>query len=234
MVVEDGSDAEVSRGHVLAAKKACEDAQVAFDYSWKANGGPSTARNHGLRLATTDFVAFLDVDDTWTAESLEWRERELFDAGDDYFGAYGSFVEASGHVAAFMDSDGSLNRDSVGRQGGVPGGAPPYLFRRSALISVEGFDERLRYNEDIDLIIRLSRCEWLVRGARVPVGHRNRRPESLTRQHDPLPRYRGVGAFLDHAQREDYFSPHEHARRRKANGSTWRNPFAARALLGPR
>ncbi|MBB6049278.1 glycosyltransferase [Armatimonas rosea] len=35
------------------------------------NGGPASARNHGARHATGDWLAFLDADDTWLPEKLE-------------------------------------------------------------------------------------------------------------------------------------------------------------------
>ena len=40
-------------------------------YIHKKNGGLSSARNAGIRAATSEWMAFLDGDDEWLAESIE-------------------------------------------------------------------------------------------------------------------------------------------------------------------
>ncbi|MCW3025453.1 MAG: mftF [Solirubrobacterales bacterium] len=153
-------------------------------------GGPAAARNDALAKLSTELVAFLDSDcvppedwlralvghfDDATVAAVAPRVRPAGGAGQNVVGWSG------------LDQEGPLPRESRGRSGALgrylrsrspldmgareapvrPGGSLTYvpsaalLVRRGALEA--GFDEDLRYGEDVDVVWRLHDAGWRVR-----------------------------------------------------------------------
>lgn len=66
LVVDDGSTDDT--GERVAALTARSD--IVVRYLRQQNAGPGAARNHAMRLARGDAIAFLDDDDTWMPAKL--------------------------------------------------------------------------------------------------------------------------------------------------------------------
>jgi glycosyltransferase involved in cell wall biosynthesis len=122
----------------------------------EVNSGAAAARNAALRIATGEFLAFLDSDDEWLPGKMA---------------AQLGFLEKHPEVAACACSHVFCRRDSLRRDVRVENpadwrvalhagqwfhGASTPLVRRSVLDSVGLLDESLRVLEDWDWMLRIS------------------------------------------------------------------------------
>jgi mycofactocin system glycosyltransferase len=123
--------------------------------------GPAAARNTGLGVCRTDFVAFLDSD---VVPRKGWIETIVKHFSDPAVGLVAPRVEALSRcgnpVARYEAVRSSL--DLGGRESPIaPYGPVPYVpsaamvARRAVLDEVGGFDENLSSGEDVDLCWRL-------------------------------------------------------------------------------
>lgn len=147
----------------------------------ETNRGPAAARNAGVGLVETDLVVFVDDD----VEAPDDWFRDLLGHFDDERVALVAPRVASTPGAGLMkrvemshsplDLGDEPARIRAGtRVSYVPAAA--IICRRSALEAVGGFDETLRFGEDVDLVWRLDAAGWRCRyDPSVVVHHRPRR-----------------------------------------------------------
>jgi len=161
IVVDDGS-----RDHgAVAAVAARHGARLVRR---RAAGGPAAARNAALRNVRSELVAFLDSD---CVPAGGWLRALAGHFEDPLVGAVAPRVRPvagtrRSALARYLAARSPLD---MGRRPAAvrPGGPVSYLpaaallVRRSALAA--GFDEQLRYGEDVDLVWRLRDAGWRVR-----------------------------------------------------------------------
>lgn len=75
ILVDDGSEQDVS---ALVAIAAADERIRYVRQEWQ---GSSAARNTGINLASGEYVAFLDSDDTWSPDKIERQLRYMADGG---------------------------------------------------------------------------------------------------------------------------------------------------------
>ena len=133
--------------------------------------GPAAARNSGWRAAQGSVVVFVDAD---CEPAPGWLAAVLPHFADAPVGAVAPRITSSGApgapavLAGYERHRSSL--DLGGREAPVRPGSPvPYVptaafaVRRQALVDAGGFDEALRYGEDVDLVWRLGKRGWRIR-----------------------------------------------------------------------
>jgi len=133
--------------------------------STSKNGGISVARNHGASEASTEWLAFLDADDSWRPEFLERTVAAVERHGADFGSAGGTRARPDRNgkhvqVRSLPGRDDEIDltdefwRIARSFRPMVPYGA---VIRRSLYESVGGFCEKMRTGEDTCLWISL----WL-------------------------------------------------------------------------
>lgn len=216
IIIDDGSrdnTAEV----IVNGFQSLTDISIVFKK--KENGGPSSARNAGIKLAKGEFVLFLDADDELLEDSLEWRLKVLESLGEGYASVYCGSIHSLNDESKFteyvVEIDGAIDGHLLGRKNGIPGGPPYHLFRRDVLSKVNGYNESLKFNEDFELILRISK-EWMFYGVNKVGFIRHIRKDSWSKS-DPYIAYIGIEDFLSVAENEELLPMVEINQRRKEN-----------------
>lgn len=151
IVVDDGSTKDIV-GALLPFRDRIKVLTI-------PHGGPSAARNAGVKSANGKYIAFLDDDDLFESGKLKEQVRQMETnplAGFLYSSVY--YLGENGkkrlhspraRLASpekfakmyFMDIDLTM---------------PSLLVRRSAFLEAGMFDENIVYNEDFDLWLRIA------------------------------------------------------------------------------
>jgi len=161
IVVDDGSTDDT--------RKILEEHPSRPTYLYQQNGGPSKARNLGIRASKAKYIAFLDADDIWLPHKLDYQleliesdprlglvfsDVKFFDGEPPMDGSYwkqrGCYDEMIAESRMIQNAFAKLMKIN-------------YIMPSSALVKRECFDksglfdESLRYVEDKDMWLRISR-----------------------------------------------------------------------------
>lgn len=130
----------------------------------ESNGGPAAARNTALASVTSGIVAFLDSD---CIAPAGWIAALAGHFHDPLVAAVAPRIVVAGDDESYPARVSLL--DLGARPGRVqPGSRISYVPTAAMLVRVEalravGFDESLRYGEDVDFVWRLDAAGWRVR-----------------------------------------------------------------------
>jgi glycosyltransferase involved in cell wall biosynthesis len=164
IVVDDGSSDDT--GQIL--KNIFGDR---IRYYFQSNQGVSVARNKGIAEARGEWIAFLDSDDLWEREKIEWQLKALERFGPQCCASY-TDVRLLNHAETRtffqMAEQGRRHEGTMGVKTDMlevlvrPGGAgmlvciSSLMARSDAVRRTEGFDPKLRFYEDSEFMFRLA------------------------------------------------------------------------------
>lgn len=161
-------DDESSDGTVQVLKETYGDRIRCFS---QANQGVSVARNRGIEEARGEWIAFVDHDDLWEKEKLEWQFKALERFSPQCGGCYTdtrlynhpetrSLFEMAEKSYRHEGTMG-VNSDAL-RLLVRPGGAgmliclSSFVGRADVIRKTGGFDPRLRVSQDSEFMFRMA------------------------------------------------------------------------------
>ena len=158
IVVDDGSTDDTA--------EVCKTLASKIKYIYQPNGGASAARNRGIRLACSPWIAFLDSDDYWSANHLE-KIADTIEAtsgrGRFYFSNL-KLPEGGRHDTLWERIGLNFTGPHLFIQDGTPWMLMPWqpcllqctVFNASLLKRSGGFDPLFPVWEDTELFCRLG------------------------------------------------------------------------------
>jgi glycosyltransferase involved in cell wall biosynthesis len=121
---------------------------------------PSGARNAGIKLSIGEFIAFQDDDDEWYPYKLEKQVNLLNMLPEDFGVVYSGYYKLTKKEKIYIPENYIFPKEGNIHNSLLKGnfvGTPSILARKSALLDVGFFDEKLPMLEDWELVIRLSK-----------------------------------------------------------------------------
>lgn len=159
LVIDDGSTDDTG-----ATLQQGEYADLLQYHKIDHSGKPAIARNYGLRLATGNWVAFLDSDDLWEPRKLE-RQIELYAGLNEedqiscgLIDTFNLVIDAAtGNVLSrltFVKQGRSIDRVLAGN---YINKTSSVMIRRKVFDEVGVFDENLMIGEDSEMWLRIAK-----------------------------------------------------------------------------
>ena len=166
IVVDDGStdgSGESIQQFINQAKNRGNQAR----YYRQPNQGPSIARNEGMDKARGEYISFLDSDDVWLPEKLEWQVHAL-DKFNDVCEACITDTQLVTDISADVTTFRTFGRQYDQTTGIVHDAVrslaksfcgfwvSTLLARTDVIKGIGGFDPNVQFAEDRDLFFALS------------------------------------------------------------------------------
>ncbi|WP_313892561.1 glycosyltransferase [Psychrobacillus sp.] len=157
------------------------------------NQGVSSTRNRGINESTGDWILFLDADDECSQELVETYLSKINEVTEDISAIYPAYyqIDENSHVISPVLSGKRLSgvkgfcdiliRNPIISPSGV-------LVKKSRLVEMTGFNSSIKYDEDVDLWVRLldkdCSIEYIDRPLSFIRRHANNTTSSMSTSHN--------------------------------------------------
>jgi len=148
LVIDDGSNVAFS-----GIQKDINDTRIVW-INLKKNYGVSYARNCGVKLASGNYIAFIDGDDYWDGKKLEEQIYALHNTNKHWCFTGYALTKNNKIIRKYLCQSNNIRVSEILKKNIVGGGCSSVLILKSFLQEVGEFDEGVV--EDWDLWIRLS------------------------------------------------------------------------------
>lgn len=150
IVVDDGS---IDSSFRLVSDFKMENSELWIDLLMKTNGGVSSARNEGMKCAQGDYISFLDSDDVWLSEKLEVQFEsmvnnpiiDLLGCRTNTIVQKKSFVKSRNDLIPLVPFGYVIETQLI---------TSTVFFKREIYERIGGFDESMKYAEDMNYWLR--------------------------------------------------------------------------------
>jgi glycosyltransferase involved in cell wall biosynthesis len=154
IIVNDGSTDQ-------SGQKVSAFTDERIRYVSKSNEGVSATRNHGISLAATDFITFLDADDYWYPEFLKTMKNNISDFPDQKVFSAAVEIETPKTILPAVYSIEGTNENQVvdyfeSSEIVTSICTSCAVFHKSVFDKSGVFDMAMNNSEDIDLWMRIG------------------------------------------------------------------------------
>lgn len=152
IIVNDGSTDESA---AIAENYMKDNPQLSITLLHQENGGVSSARNTGLKVAKGDYIALLDADDEWDAAKTE-KQIQYFENNRPEIDFLSTARNNNKILFPYRVKNGLAEitfRKLLIRNEAQPS---TVMFRRKVLENTGYFDAEQRYAEDVNYWMKVS------------------------------------------------------------------------------
>jgi glycosyltransferase involved in cell wall biosynthesis len=142
--------------------KNLQDKHSEIEYYYQPNRGVSTARNLGISKAKNDYIFFLDADDLWLSRKIQLHKEHL-DIHPECMASFTDFfIFNQSHFNEITRNiyKNALPLNSHNLSLGIcriNGSSSSLLGVKKLLVETGGFNQNLKFGEDLDLWVRLAK-----------------------------------------------------------------------------